>query len=325
MPAVTGSTGSGRKPIDGTHHPLRHSDLYAYSALAHRHAPEIIACAQAASGVEAEFDFVPHSGPFARGIHVTVQATLRKPVDSGHGARPRSRDFYAGSPFVRVGDARRASRTSRPATTRSFSAVTNGRTRRGHVRDRQSEQGRRRRRRAVDEPPAAACREHAGLTAPAAGLDLTEPQAMACHSNPHQHARTPSHLAQVFAQYPIEIAHGEGVWLHARDGRKMLDLYGGHAVAGLGYGHPRWTCGARAPGARRWLPDATRCRWRCASAPRRAWSRFAGLDCDSVFFVNSGAEANENALKMAFTVDRAARTPSRSNRAGTAAPPPPAP
>ena len=49
-----------------------------------------------------------------------------------------------------------------------------------------------------------------------------------------------SHLAQVFAQYPIEVAHGDGVWLHARDGRKYLDFYGGHAVAGLGYGHPRW-------------------------------------------------------------------------------------
>ena len=40
-----------------------------------------------------------------------------------------------------------------------------------------------------------------------------------------------SHLAQVFAQYPIEVAHGDGVWLHARDGRKILDFYGGHAVA----------------------------------------------------------------------------------------------
>ena len=32
-------------PVDGTHHPLRHGDLYAYNALAHRHAPEIVACA----------------------------------------------------------------------------------------------------------------------------------------------------------------------------------------------------------------------------------------------------------------------------------------
>ena len=52
---VTGSTGSGRKPVEGTHHPLRHSDLYSYSALAHRHVPEVAACALAASGVEARF------------------------------------------------------------------------------------------------------------------------------------------------------------------------------------------------------------------------------------------------------------------------------
>jgi acetylornithine/N-succinyldiaminopimelate aminotransferase len=61
---------------------------------------------------------------------------------------------------------------------------------------------------------------------------------MATHSDEHRPSK--SHLAQVFAQYPIEVAHGDGVWLHARDGRKILDFYGGHAVAGLGYGHPRW-------------------------------------------------------------------------------------
>lgn len=103
---ITGSTGSGRKPVDGTHHPTRHSDLYTYNALAHRHAPEITACAVAASGVEAHFAFVPHSGPFARGIHVTVQARmapdlmLDTPTLLAH-----LRRYYATSPFVRVTDA----------------------------------------------------------------------------------------------------------------------------------------------------------------------------------------------------------------------------
>ena len=100
--AVTGSTGSGRKPTDGTHHPARHSDLYAYNALAHRHAPEIAACALAASGVAAQFAFVPHSGPYARGIHATVQAVLKRPLDSEQ-LLARLRDFYAASPFVQVG------------------------------------------------------------------------------------------------------------------------------------------------------------------------------------------------------------------------------
>src|ERR1700755_3115417 len=48
------------------------------------------------------------------------------------------------------------------------------------------------------------------------------------------------HLAPVFAQYPLEVAHAQGVYLHTPDGRKVLDLYGGHAVAALGYNHPRW-------------------------------------------------------------------------------------
>ena len=101
MSGVTGSTGSGRKPVDGTHHPTRHSDLYSYNALAHRHVPEITACAAAASGVQADFAFVPHSGPFARGIHVTVQATLKRPL-TGDDVLVKLREYYARAPFVRV-------------------------------------------------------------------------------------------------------------------------------------------------------------------------------------------------------------------------------
>jgi N-acetyl-gamma-glutamyl-phosphate reductase common form len=98
---VTGSTGSGRKPVPGTHHPLRHGDLYSYSALMHRHVPEVAACALAASGVAAQFAFVPHSGPFARGIHVTLQAALTGPADSQR-VLEVLRAYYADAPFVRV-------------------------------------------------------------------------------------------------------------------------------------------------------------------------------------------------------------------------------
>jgi N-acetyl-gamma-glutamyl-phosphate reductase common form len=100
---VTGSTGSGRKPVPATHHPLRHGDLYSYSALRHRHAPEVAACALAASGVEAQFAFVPHSGPFARGIHVTLQAGLRRPLDTEK-LLAVLRAYYADAPFVRVSE-----------------------------------------------------------------------------------------------------------------------------------------------------------------------------------------------------------------------------
>ena len=102
--AVTGSSGSGRQPVAGTHHPTRHSDLYAYSPLSHRHAPEIIACARAATGVAARLAFVPHSGPFVRGIHVTLQARLRERRDTQQ-VLEALRSFYREAPFVQVREA----------------------------------------------------------------------------------------------------------------------------------------------------------------------------------------------------------------------------
>jgi N-acetyl-gamma-glutamyl-phosphate reductase len=127
LSGVTGSTGAGRKPVDGTHHPLRHSDLYSYNALAHRHAPEVAACAKAISGVEADFAFVPHSGPFARGIHMTVQARMKSPLDTARVVAVL-RDFYAHSQFVRVLDT--APRVKDVATSNyaHLSAAASGKT-----------------------------------------------------------------------------------------------------------------------------------------------------------------------------------------------------
>lgn len=98
---VTGSTGAGRAPGPGAHHPQRHSDLYAYNALSHRHAPEIEALARAAAGTAAQFHFVPHSGPFARGIHVTVQARASRALNTPQLLEALHK-FYRGKPFVRV-------------------------------------------------------------------------------------------------------------------------------------------------------------------------------------------------------------------------------
>jgi len=125
--AVTGSTGAGRSPIPGTHHPLRHSDLYAYNALAHRHGAELNALARAATGREPAIAFVPHSGPFARGIHATVQARLARPLDSP-AAVAALRDFYAGRPFVRVLDAPPRVKDVVTSNYAHLSVATDGRT-----------------------------------------------------------------------------------------------------------------------------------------------------------------------------------------------------
>jgi acetylornithine/N-succinyldiaminopimelate aminotransferase len=110
---------------------------------------------------------------------------------------------------------------------------------------------------------------------------------------------TPDHLAHVYAQWPLEVVAARGVHLHTRDGRRILDLYGGHAVAALGYGHPRWEAALEQQA--RVLPfqsNAVPLDVRARAATRLA--HFAGLGLDTVFFVNSGAEANENALKLAL-------------------------
>jgi acetylornithine/N-succinyldiaminopimelate aminotransferase len=113
----------------------------------------------------------------------------------------------------------------------------------------------------------------------------------------------PDFLAPVFAQYPLPVVSAEGVWLHTSDGRHVLDLYGGHAVAALGYGHPVWTRAlTEQAGTLSFQSNAVPLDVRVRAAQRLI--HFSGLDFNSVFFVNSGAEANENALKMAFTITR---------------------
>ena len=111
------------------------------------------------------------------------------------------------------------------------------------------------------------------------------------------------YLAPVFAQYPIEVTGAEGVWLTTRDGRRILDLYGGHAVAALGYAHPGWTQALTS--------QARACNFQSNAVPMAVRSRaaerlvrFSKLPFTSVFFVNSGAEAIENALKLAFRISQ---------------------
>jgi acetylornithine/N-succinyldiaminopimelate aminotransferase len=114
-------------------------------------------------------------------------------------------------------------------------------------------------------------------------------------------ARQHDFLAPVFARYPLEVASAQGVWLTTSRGERVLDLYGGHAVAGLGYAHPQWTAAlARQAETCQFQSNAVAMQVRERTA--RHLVRFSRLPFASVFLVNSGAEANENALKVALRV-----------------------
>ena len=100
---VTGSTGAGKQPVATTHHPVRHSNMFAYRPLQHRHAPEVEAVCEAVSGARPRLRFVPHSGPFARGIYATMQAGLAKSITEQQ-VREAFAESYAESSFVHVLD-----------------------------------------------------------------------------------------------------------------------------------------------------------------------------------------------------------------------------
>ncbi len=108
-------------------------------------------------------------------------------------------------------------------------------------------------------------------------------------------------LAPVFAQYPIEVVSAHDVWLTARGGRRILDLYGGHAVAALGYGHPRWLAALERQ-AHDVLFQSNAVPMEVRRRAAASLVTFSRLPLDTVFFVNSGAEANENALRLACRI-----------------------
>lgn len=106
------------------------------------------------------------------------------------------------------------------------------------------------------------------------------------------------HLLPVYAQMPVRPVSGRGSWLFDEDGREWLDAYGGHAVASTGHCHPHVV---QAIGQ-----QAATLLFYSTAVPHpnreRLADRLAALCPDPlsrVFFCNSGAEANENALGIA--------------------------
>ena len=102
----------------------------------------------------------------------------------------------------------------------------------------------------------------------------------------------------VFPLYDVEIVRGRGCKVWDADGNEYLDLYGGHAVISIGHCHPHYVeCVTR---------QLNRLGFYSNSVLNHLQTEFAGrlgnacgYDDYSLFMVNSGAEANENALKLA--------------------------
>jgi acetylornithine/N-succinyldiaminopimelate aminotransferase len=103
-------------------------------------------------------------------------------------------------------------------------------------------------------------------------------------------------LLPTFARAELSFEKGEGPWLYGRDGERYLDFGAGIAVNALGHAHPHLVKALTEQASKIWhssnlfqIPEGERL------AQRLVDSTFA----DFVFFANSGAEANEAAIKMA--------------------------
>jgi N-acetyl-gamma-glutamyl-phosphate reductase len=101
--AITGSSGSGVHPRATTHHPARANNVFAYSLLSHRHEAEILVqWRQWRNQPEATVRLMTHSGPFVRGIYLTLAGhrTGGTPGD----VQALFRRAYADRPFIRLLD-----------------------------------------------------------------------------------------------------------------------------------------------------------------------------------------------------------------------------
>ncbi len=117
-----------------------------------------------------------------------------------------------------------------------------------------------------------------------------------------------SPLLPVFARAELSFEKGEGPWLYGRDGQRYLDFGAGIAVNALGHAHPHLVSALTEQASKLWhssnlfqIPEGERL------AQRLVENTFA----DVVFFTNSGAEANEAAIKMARKYHHAKGHPER--------------
>ena len=105
-------------------------------------------------------------------------------------------------------------------------------------------------------------------------------------------------LFDVYPLFNIEIVKGKGCHVWDKEGQEYLDFYGGHAVISVGHSHPTYVKAI--------TEQVNRLGFYSNSVINSLQQKLAdklgvasGYDDYSLFLVNSGAEANENALKLA--------------------------
>ncbi|MCO4053510.1 MAG: aspartate aminotransferase family protein [Bosea sp.] len=105
-----------------------------------------------------------------------------------------------------------------------------------------------------------------------------------------------SPILPTYARADVAFERGEGPWLIATTGERFLDFGSGIAVNSLGHSHPHLVRTLQDQAAKLWHTSNL---YQMPEGKRLAERLIASTFADTVFFCNSGAEANEAAIKMA--------------------------
>ena len=104
-------------------------------------------------------------------------------------------------------------------------------------------------------------------------------------------------LFEVYSLFPVSIVKGKGCHVWDEEGTEYLDLYGGHAVISIGHAHPHYVEMISKQVAKLGFYSNSVINPLQKELARRL-GKVCGYDDYSLFLINSGAEANENALKL---------------------------
>ncbi len=110
-----------------------------------------------------------------------------------------------------------------------------------------------------------------------------------------------SFVLPTYEKFPFVLDRGEGCWVWDEAGNKYLDLYGGHAVAAIGHS-PAVVTNAIAAQSAKLLFYSNLVYLKVRAEAAKSLVDFCGEKGSQVFFCNSGAEANENAMRIARCV-----------------------
>jgi len=101
-----------------------------------------------------------------------------------------------------------------------------------------------------------------------------------------------------YRKWPISLESGRGAWVVDTDGKRYLDLYGGHCVVFTGHNHPAVVQAVKDQ-ADKLLFYSNAVYSPARARASAALAALAPKGMGNIFFINSGAEANETAMKIA--------------------------